>query len=177
MNEYSIHVANGKVIGDSVFFLLTNELLEQESERLCALTDELDQDPVRKKEHIAEYKCAKYRYATVSLIQNTVYQHNRCRKQQNMENFHYLLLPFDMIFKTQPAYLALYETAPADEKPDYSLYYAMLAFADQEIAGYEAKLQSATDWERVELEERIGGLAFAKVCLDEAWQRRKEVIE
>ena len=30
-------------------------------------------------------------------------------------------------------------------------------------------------WERVELEERIGGLQFAMVCLDEAWQRRGEV--
>jgi len=177
MSENAIYVENGKVVGDSVFYLLAYQMLEKESQRLCAMTDELDRDPARKKENMAAYKCAKYRYATVSLIQNTIFQHNRCRKQQNMENFHYLLLPFDMIFKTQPAYLALYETAPADEKPDYSLYYAMLAFADQEIAGYEAKLQNATDWERVELEERIGGLAFAKVCLDEAWQRRKEVIE
>ncbi len=175
MSEYSIRVSNGKVIGDSTFFLLAYDLLEQESRRLCHFTDALDKDPAQKKKSMAEYKCAKYRYAAVSLIQNTVFQHNRCRKLQNMESFHYLLLPFDEIFKTQTAYLALYEAAPADEKPDYSLYYAILAFADQELAGYEAKLSNASDWERVELEERMGGLQFAKVCLDEAWQRRKDV--
>ena len=176
MNENAIYVENGKVVGDSVFYLLAYQMLEDESQRLCAMTDELDRDSARKKENMAAYKCAKYRYATVSLIQNTIFQHNRCRKQQNMEQFHYLLLPFDMIFKTQREYLALYESAPTHEKPDVSLYYAMRAFAEQEIAGYEAKLQGATDWERVELEERMGGLRFAMVCLDEAWQRRGEVI-
>ena len=176
MSEYSICVENGKVVGDSAFFLLANELLEQESQRLCSFTDALDKDPARKMESMAEYKCAKYRYAAVSFIHNTVCQHNRCRKQQNMESFHYLLLPFDEIFKTHTQYVAMYETAPANEKPDYSLYYAMRALADQELAGYEAKLSTATDWERVELEERMGGLQFAKVCLDEAWQKRKDVI-
>ena len=175
MSEYSIYVENGKVVGDSTFFLWANDLLEKECKRLCEFTDTLDKDPARKKEYMAEYKCAKYRFAAVAFIHNTVIQHNRCRKLQNMEIFHYLLLPFDEIFKTQTAYLALYEAAPADEKPDHSLYYAMLSLADQEILEYKAKLPNATDWERVELEERMGGLQFAKVCLDEAWQRRKDV--
>ena len=73
-------------------------------------------------------------------------------------------------------YLTLYESAPANEKPDYSLYYSMLAFAERELAKLNEKIQNATDWEKVELEERIGGLKFAKECLNEAWQRRKEVI-
>lgn len=30
---------------------------------------------------------------------------------------------------------------------------------------------------QIALEERIGGLNFAKECLNEAWQRRKEVIQ
>lgn len=175
MSEYSIYVENGKVVGDSTFFLLANALLEKECKRLCDFTDALDKDPAQKKACMAEYKCAKYRFAAVSFIHNTVIQHNRCRKLQNMEVFHYLLLPFDEIFKEQTAYLDLYESAPADEKPDHSLYYAMLALADQEISGYEAKLENASDWERVELEERIDGLRFSKVCLDEAWQRRMEV--
>ena len=46
-----------------------------------------------------------------------------------------------------------------------------------EIAKLESKLENATDWEKVEIEERIGGLNFAKECLNEAWQRRKEVTE
>ena len=50
------------------------------------------------------------------------------------------------------------------------------AFADSELEQLEAKMEFATDWERVELEERIGGLEFAKECLNEAWQKRKDVI-
>ena len=71
----------------------------------------------------------------------------------------------------------MYDSALTDEKPDYSLYYAMLIFTENEIAKLQSKLGNSTDWEKVELEERIGGLQFAKECLDEAWQRRKEVIE
>ncbi len=32
-------------------------------------------------------------------------------------------------------------------------------------------------WEAIELNERIGGFRFAKACLAEAWQKRKEVNE
>ena len=48
---------------------------------------------------------------------------------------------------------------------------------DSEIAKHESRLLNATDWEKVEFEERIGGLRFAKECLSEAWDKRKEVIE
>ena len=99
MNEYSICVSNGKVVGDSAFFLIANDLLGKESKRLCDFTDALDKDPLQKKQKIAEYKCAKYRYAAVSLIHSTVYNNNRCRKLHNIEYSHYLLQPFDEIFK------------------------------------------------------------------------------
>ena len=52
----------------------------------------------------------------------------------------------------------------------------MVAFAERELAELNKKIQNATDWEKIELEERIGGLEFAKECLNEAWQRRKDVI-
>ena len=177
MNENSIYVSNGKVIGDSAFYLLANDLLSKECTRLCDFTDALDKEPTQKKERIAEYKCAKYRYATVSLIHSTVQMNNFHRKKHNIEYSHYVLQPFEEIFKQHAEYLALYESAPASEKPDYSLYYAMLTFAEREVIGLESKLENATDWQRIELEERIGGLKFAKACLDEAWQRRGEVSE
>ena len=176
MNEYSIHVENGKVIGDSSFFLIANDLLGKECKRLCEFTDSLDKSPLLKKENIAEYKCAKYRYAAVSLIHSTVYNNNRCRKLHNIEYSHYLLQPFDEIFKECAEYLALYESATPSEKPDYSLYYSMVAFAERELTELNKKNQNATDWEKFELKERIDGLKFAKECLDEAWQRRKDVI-
>ena len=176
MNEYSIHVSNGKVVGDSSFYLFANGSLEKECKRLCDFTDALDKDPLQKKQKIAEYKCAKYRYAAVSLIHSTVYNNNRCRKLHNIEYSHYLLQPFDEIFKECTDYLTLYKSAPDNEKPDFSLYYAMLEFTEREIAKLKEKNQNANDWEKVELEECIGGLEFAKECLNEAWQRRKDVI-
>ena len=177
MNAYSIEVNNGKIIGDSTFFRIANDLLHKECKRLCDFTDALDKDPLQKKQKIAEYKCAKYRYAAVSLIHSTVYNNNRCRKLHNIEYSHYLLQPFDEIFKECTEHLALYKSAPDNEKPDFSLYYAMLEFTKREIAKLKEKNQNANDWEKVEIEERIGGLNFAKECLNEAWQRRKEVIE
>lgn len=67
----------------------------------------------------------------------------------------------------------MYEAATSNEKPDYSLYYAVLTLIKKELTEFEVKLPLATDWERIEIEERIGGLQFAKECLDEAWQKRK----
>ena len=73
-------------------------------------------------------------------------------------------------------HLTSYESAPACEKPDYSLYYMMMAFSETELTQLNEKIQNATDWEKIELEERISGLKFASKCLNEAWQRRKDVI-
>ncbi len=176
MNAYSIEVNNGNIIGDSTFFRIADDLLHKECKRLCAFTDALDKDPLKKKQKIAEYKCAKYRYAAVSLIHSIVDNNNRCRKLHNIEYSHYLLQPFDEIFREYDEYLTLYEAAPANEKPDYSLYYLLVAFAERELAQLNEKIQNANDWEKIELEERIGGLEFAKECLNEAWQRRKDVI-
>ena len=176
MNAYSIEVNSGKIIGDSTFFRIAKDLLHKECKHLCDFTDALDKDPPQKKQKIAEYKCAKYRYAAVSLIHSTVYNNNRCRKLHNIEYSHYLLQPFDEIFREHDEYLTLYEAAPTNEKPDHSLYYSMVAFAERELTELNKKIQNATDWEKFELKERIDGLKFAKECLDEAWQRRKDVI-
>ncbi len=175
MNEYSIRISNGKVIGDSLFFLLANELLNKECEKLCDFTTALDKDPEQKQHRIAEYKCAKYRYATISLVHSTVYNNNYCRKSHNIEYSRYLLSPFNAIFEEKTEHLALYESAPKNEKPDYSLYYAILAFVEKERMLLEEKLLRADDWEAVELKERIGGFQFSKECLEKAWQMRKDV--
>ena len=63
---------------------------------------------------------------------------------------------------------------PESEKPDYSLYYGMLAFAEKQMLELEAKLPFANDWERVELTERLGGWLFGVNCLHEAWKKRGE---
>ena len=154
------------------FYKLADEALSHECARIERFTDALDKDSAAKKEQIAEYKCAKYRYATVSLIHSSIHNINRCRGLHDMSAFHYLLLPFDELFKQHEDYLALYAAAADADKPDYSLYYAMLAFIESVTAKLESKLPHASDWETVELTERIGGLRFAKACLDEAWDKR-----
>lgn len=177
MNHYSIYVSNGKVVGDSTFFLLANEALSKECKRLCDFTDALDKDPLQKKVRIAEYKCAKYRYAAVSTVHALLQINNNGRKDHNIEYSHYVLLSFDEIFRERAEYFALYESASTNEKPDYSLYYALLAMSEKEMAKLEEKLPNAGDWEKIELEERLGGWNFGKQCLDEAWQRRREVVQ
>ena len=154
------------------FYMLADEALSHECARIESFTDALDKNSAAKKEQIAEYKCAKYRYATVSLIHSSIHNINRCRGLHDLSAFHYLLLPFDELFKQHGDYLALYDAAADADKPDYSLYYAMLAFIESETAKLESKLPHASDWETVELTERMGGLRFAKACLDEAWDKR-----
>ena len=154
------------------FYTLADEALAAECARIEAFTAELDKNPTEKKAQIAEYKCAKYRYATVSAVHASMHNINRCRGLHDLSAFHYLLLPFDMLFKQHEDYVALYEAADDSDKPDFSLYYAMLAFIADETAKLESKLPHASDWETVELTERMGGLKFAKACLDEAWDKR-----
>lgn len=156
------------------FFILVDNALSAECDRLCQYTDELDKTPSEKKKQMAEYKCVKYRYASISTIHAAIYNINRCRGLHDMSATHYLLLPYDELFKQHEDYLTLYEAANEEEKPDYSLYYGMLAFAEEEMEKLNVNLPHATDWEAVELEKRLGGLQFAKACLDEAWQKRKE---
>lgn len=175
MNEYSIYVSNGKVVSNSAFFLIANDLLDKECKRLCDFTDSLDKNPPEKKNRIAEYKCAKYRYAGTTNVWCRFFHSHRVAGRN--VGTHYLIPQLNDIFITIPEYVTLYDNAPDGEKQDYALYYGTVAFADSEIAKLESKLEHATDWEKVEIEERIGGLNFAKECLNEAWQRRKEVIQ
>ena len=155
------------------FYTLADKAIAAECARIEAFTAELDKNPTEKKAQIAEYKCAKYRYATISAVHASMHNINRCRGLHDLSAFHYLLMPFDMLFKQHEDYVALYEAADNSDKPDFSLYYAMLAFIADEIAVLEEKMPHASDWEAVELTERMGGLRFAKVCLDEAWNQRE----
>lgn len=160
---------------NSRFFEIALEMNNTETKKLENFCDSLDKDPIAKKKKIAEYKCAKYRYAGVTNVW-CMFFHSHRVAEQNIKT-HYLIPQLNDIFMTRQEYVALYENAPDSEKQDYALYYGTVAFADSEIAKLEAKFENATDWQKIELEERIGGLKYAKECLDEAWQRRKEVIE
>ncbi len=164
-------VENEKIIGDSTFFRIANDLLDNESKRLCDFTDVLDKEPLQKKEKIAEYKCAKYRYASVARAHNLLYHGYRVYHKPAIH------VDIENCIKNNKELLDLCNNAPNSEKIDYKLYYGISYIVEEMDAVYSKGLSKATDWERVELEERIGGLKFAKECLDMAWQRRKDVIE
>lgn len=156
---------------DSVFYNTAYAALQQEINQIEAFTGNLDKNPAVKKEQIAEYKCAKYRYATVSEIHSMLYN---CRRHgEKLRSFHYLLLPLDEMLRKREDYLALYNSAPDEEKPDYGLYYGMIEFADFLIAEASQKLPLATDWEKIELECRLDGYYFGKKCLEDAWRARE----
>ena len=173
MNAYSIEVKTGKVMGDSTFFRISNDLLQKECKRLCDFTDALDKDPIQKKQKIAEYKCAKYRDAAVARIHMLLYHGNQVYRLSD-RNKH---IAIENSLEQREEYLLKVENAPKNEKIDTKLYYGITGIVEELLAGLEERLANANDWEKIELEERIDGLQFAKSCLDEAWQRRKEVIE
>lgn len=171
MSNNSIEIVNGKVIGDSRFFILAYDMLNTESKKLSNFTDSLDKYPQRKKELIAEYKCAKYRYAAVTRIFNFLWHGNRVYRQNAIH------VDIENCIKNNAQLDALCNNAPDNEKIDYKLYYGISFIAEELLNEYSEALSNAGDWEKIELEERIGGLKFSKECLDEAWQRRKEVVK
>ncbi len=159
----------------SHFFQIALDLINAETKKLESFCDTLDKKPSEKKNRIAEYKCAKYRYAGATKVWCRFFHSHRVAAKN--ANNHYLMPDINEMFVSTPEYVTLYENAADSEKQDFALYYGHIAFADSEISKLKSKLENATDWEKVELEERIGGLQFAKECLNEAWEKRKGVIE
>ena len=51
------------MMGKSRFFEIAIDMINSEIKKLESICDALDKDPIAKKARIAEYKCAKYRYA------------------------------------------------------------------------------------------------------------------
>lgn len=155
---------------DSIFYNIAYAALQQEINRIEAFTGNLDKNPAVKREQIAEYKCAKYRYAAVSRLYCML---RNCRRYgERFRNHHYLLLILEEMLKKREDYIALYDSAPNEEKPDYGLYYGMMEFADSLIAEASQKLPYATDWEKIELECRLDGYYFGKKCLEDAWHAK-----
>ena len=168
MNEQLIH---NETNNKSAFYLLAIDPLDKECTRLSELTDALDKNTVQKKENMASYKCAKYRYASVARIYNLLYHGYRVYHRPAIH------LDIESCIQSSPELSLLCNQADGNEKIDCKLYYGISCIAKEMNETYSQKLIYATDWEKVELEERIDGLNFAIECLNEAWEKRKEVIE
>ena len=157
-------------MGNSIFFDIANKKIKAETKKLEDFCTALDKDPDTKKKRIAEYKCAKYRYASVAHIYNLLYHGNRVYQKPAIH------IDIENSIKNNEELFNLCNNAGDNEKIDFKLYYGISFLLQEKIAEYSKRLIHSSDWEKVELEERIGGLQFAKECLDEAWERRKDVI-
>ena len=170
MKENYTGIEVGKVAGDSYFFQLAYDMLNDEIDKLEAFTESVDKDPQRKKELIVQYKCAKFRYASVSRVYNYLWHGNRVYRKNAIH------VDIESCIKNNAELEIILKNAPDVERIDYKLYYGISFIVEEMINEYSKKQLNAEDWENVELEERIGGLRFARECLDNAWKRRKEVI-
>ena len=155
------------------FFIQAIEAMQRECQRLEAITGELDKQPSERKAHMAEYKCAKYRYAGVSNIQSIFYHSHRVA--ESLAHTHYLPPHMEPLFLASPAWVEAYKAADETDRPDIALMGATLAFTEDKITENRQKRAHANDWEAVELDQRLGGYEFAKACLLEAWNNRTEV--
>ena len=151
------------------FYTHAHRILIEECGRLCRFTDELDRNKAEKESRFMEYKCAHLRYAAVSSVLCALQNNRRAQKRQDLSATHHLLPAFDEILQNAPAHLVRY-----DGTPEAGLYCGLCAHIDALTADLAAKREGASDWERVELDERMGGLAYARAVLDEAWQTREE---
>ncbi len=150
------------------FYMTAINMVNKETQRLDIFCDALDKDADEKKKQIVEYKRAKYRYAGITNVWCVLYVNYRNRATNAHTN--YLAPKINEIFTRNEKYFELYMSAPEDKKADYALYFGVKAFAEDKLKSLEKELLLATDWERVELEERIGGVKFAISCLNTAWQ-------
>lgn len=163
MNDYLVNVENGTAKGDSVFYTLAYDMLDNECKRLRDFTDSLDKEPNNKKEKIAEYKCAKYRLASLGRIFNLLYYGNNVYRQSCKH------IEIDNCLKHNKEILSLIENADLDKAIDMKLYYGISIYINECLSELNVKLKNANDFEKIELQERIDGLKFAKDCLDLAW--------
>ena len=154
-------------ITERAFYAYAHEALYAESQRLTMRIQHFDQNPADKKANMADYKCLRFRCASVDSIYMMLYHGNRVYRRPAVH------LDIENCLAGRPDYLSICESAPDEERIDYKLYYGISAHIQSKLAEHEADLAHASDWEKIELEERMGGLQFAKACLDEAWDKRE----
>lgn len=150
------------------FFDRARESMQVEFNRIENFTEELDGDPAKKREMIAEYKCAKYRGAGISNISSTFYFLYKFAYKYEENCF--MRPDVWEIVKDDPTFFEAVNSAPDDEKRTVALYRGILAYADHLIAEKEALLLTATDWEKIELEEYLAGHRFTRACITDAWE-------
>ena len=158
-------------MSESKFYTMAIDGIKAEWSRLDAFCKELDSDRERKKKEIVAYKCAKYRDAGISNIWAVF--HNCYRLKKSLNETCYCLKPvYEMLAKDESA-MEIYRNASEEDKPDLGLYLGIKAFITSLVTEKQAKLELATDWERIELTTYMEGHLFALACIENAWKEAK----
>jgi len=150
------------------FYDIARKAIEVEANKLEIFIDELERDLDKKSDMIEEYKCAKYRHSGIENISVKFFFSNK--SGYKFEEQYYQIPDVWRIVKNDKSFIEAVDNVSDDEKRVVALYRGILAYADYLIAKKEALLATATDWEKVELEEYLAGHKFAQKCIIDAWE-------
>lgn len=151
-----------------IFYETTYNLLNSEILRFEELCSELDRDPGEKRNRMAEYKCAKYRLSALWRVLNMLFHGKRVIERGCCH------LDIEEALKGDINYSRLYSEAAEEERLEAKLYYGIRAFTEKMLEELGSSSEYATDWEKVELNERIMGYTYALSSLNEGWEKRNE---
>lgn len=151
-----------------IFYETTYNLLNSEILHFEKFCSELDCDSDEKRKRISEYKCAKFRLSALWRILNILFYGKRVIERGCCH------LEIEEALEGTPDYLRLYIETAEEKKLEAKLYYGIRAFTEKKLEELASNSEYATDWEKVELNERIIGYTFALRSLNEGWEKRNE---
>ena len=155
-------------MNESIFAASALRLLSAEAGRLDEFTAKIGGDPVEKKKHMPEFKCAKYRYASVFIVKVTLEGILRSRKNRDLSSSRFLPVYYNDILQRHADRLAGYISADEAAKPDAALFFGLNALIDDRVGELDSNLEMASDWEKIEINERLAGFSAARECLERA---------
>ena len=158
-------------MNDSKFFEAALEGLRAECKKESDFTDSLDRDRDAREKRMPEYKCSKYRYSSVFLSKVTLEGIGRQRKNHEFAESRHLPPYYCAILEKRADLAEGYDSSSDEKKSDAGLYFGMKAFVAEKRDEAQSKLEFSTDWEKIELSERLSGWKNADECLDSAWER------
>ena len=120
---------------------------------------------------MAEYKCEKFRLASLQSVERLVLHGSRVIELGKIH------IEIEDNLKSDSSYADLYKASCEAERNDSKLYYGIKISIESKLKAIEEKMPVANDWERIELECRKEGLIKADGFLDTAWNNRKAVAK
>ena len=119
---------------------------------------------------MAEYKCEKFRLASLQSVEMLVLHGSRVIELGKIH------IEIEDNLKSDSCYAKSFKACCEDERDDEKLYYGIKISIESKMKVIDEKLTKANDWEKIELECRKEGLIKAENYLDTSWNNRKAVL-